>query len=539
MTKVRIMFSLFGGKPDHPLFDLNETRRLIGELPQDDQRKALEDITFWLDSIKTTKGFHPEVRGAIILLLDETALPLYVELLHQFLSVPHLQDFKGVHQWQVIHAYAKALAEAYAASVEEYRVTETRGVVMQEQMPLFCVRWARAIAEQLKLELMRYLDIEAAVWQQVAACQRFIEAEQIAESMVLAYAGHVIHTSPQRELLRALVLYVAAPDELAPDQIEVSYRIGGRLCSFFDLKTTADADCPYSLDIAAGVAPQRATGTATADTRYFGAVRGLPAVVKIEKQNEEDPVWQERRFGSEFTPGGKLTVLKHLMTWWAAQPPLRHQDHRGIDTTVEVVHGFRLVSHLVTRVELAASGATDEQASKIALAAEEEIDYTAEVWTVTDISLDEIGIKLPQSAGVWIKIGDLCGIRTQNNPLWWVGAIRRIHTDAQNYVHLVVAVVAKKPLSVWLRALGKGAEKASNWETSSGSFQYTYLPAILLPDAQNGYRNATMLMESGAFVEGNFYQVMMGEQSRDIKLTRLIAEGEDYERVGFDWVGQT
>ena len=115
------MFSLFEGKPDHPLFDLEEARRLISELPEDDHRKALEDITFWLDSIKTTKGFHPEVRAAIILLLDETALPLHTELLHQYLSAPHLQDFKGVHQWQGIHAYAKALAEAYAASVEEYR----------------------------------------------------------------------------------------------------------------------------------------------------------------------------------------------------------------------------------------------------------------------------------------------------------------------------------------------------------------------------------------------------------------------------------
>jgi hypothetical protein len=517
---------------------MNETRRLIPELPQDDHRKALEDITFWLDSIKSTKGFHPEVRAAIILLLDETALPLYIELLHQFLSAPHLQDFKGVHQWQAIHAYAKALAEAYAASVEEYRVTDNKSLVMREQMPLFCVRWARTIAEQLKLELMRYLDTEPAVWGQVAACQRFIEAEQIAESMVIAYPGNVIHTSPQRELLRALMLYVAAPDELAPDQIEVSYRIGGRLCSFFDLKTAADADCPYCLDIAAGAAPHRAIGTATADTRYFGAVRGLAAVEKIEKQNEEDPVWQERRFGSEFTPGGKLTVLKHLLTWWAAQPPLRHQDHRGINTTVEVIHGFRLVSQLVTRVELGSSGATDEQASQIALAAEEEIDYTTEVWSVTDISLDEIGIKLPQSAGAWIKVGDLCGIRTQNNPLWWVGAIRRIHTDAQNNVHLVVAIVAKKPLSIWLRALGKGAEKASNWETSSGSFQYTYLPAIMLPDAQNSYQNATLLMESGAFVPGNFYQALMGEKSRDIKLTRLIAEGEDYEQVGCEWVGQ-
>lgn len=531
------MFSLFEGRPDHPLFDLAEARRLISELPDDDQRKALEDITFWLDSIKTAKGFHPELRIAIILLLDETALPIYSELLRQFLSAPHLQDFKGVHQWQGIHAYARALAEAYAASVEECRAGDKKTFELRQQMPLVCVRWARAIAEQLKLELMRYLEIEPAVWQQIAACQRFIESEQIAESMVLAYPGHVIHVSPQRELLRALMLFVAAPEELAPDQIEVSYRIAGRLCSFFDLKAAADADCPYCLDIAAGTAPRRANGAATPDMRCFGAVRALAAVEKIEKQNEEDPVWQERRFGSEFTPGGKLTVLKHLMTWWAAQPPLRHQDHRAINTTIDVVHGFRLVSQLVTRIELDSSADPDGQ-TRIGLAADEKIEYTAESWTVTDISLDEIGIRLPRSAGAWVKVGDLCGIKTQNNPLWWVGAIRRIHTDAENHVHLVVGIVAKKPLSIWLRALGKGAEKASNWETSSGSFQYTYLPAIMLPDAQNSYRSATMLMESGAFVPGNYYQALMGEKSSDLKLTRLIAEGEDYEQVALEWAGQ-
>jgi len=530
------MFSMFEGKPDHPLFDLEETRRLIAELPEDNQNKALEDITFWLDSIKTTKGFHPEVRAAIILLLDETALALHNELLNQYLSAPHLQDFKGVHQWQGIHAYAKALAEAYAASVEEYRTAKNKPFEFKQQLPLFCVRWARAIGDQMKLELMRYLDIDHSVWRQMGECQRFVEAEQIAESMVLVYSGNVIHVSPQRELLRALLLYIAAPEELAPDQIEVSYRIAGRLCSFFDLKNEAGADCPYRFDLAAGDAPHRVDGTATPDTRYFGAVRALPAVEKIEKQNEDDPVWQERRFGSEFTPAGKLTVLKHLITWWAQQPPLRHQDHRGINTTVDVIHGFRLVSQMVTRIELVISADSSEQARKIGLAEDEEIDYTAEIWTVTDISLDEIGIKLAKTAGAWVKVGDLCGIKTPNNPLWWVGSIRRIHTDAENTVHLVIAIVAKKPLSIWLRALGKGAEKASNWETSSGSFDYTYLPAILLPDSHNSFLNATMLMETGAFVPGNFYQALMGEKSREIKLTRLLAEGEDYEQVGFEWL---
>ena len=530
------MFSLFEGKPDHPLFDLEETRRLIAELP-DDGYKALEDITFWLDSIKTTRGFRPEARAGIILLLDETALPLYTELLHQYLSAPHLQDFKGVHLWQGIHAFARALAEACGASIEEYRTAKNKSLELKQKLPLLCVRWARAIGEQMKLELMRYVDIEPRVWQQMAACQRFVEAEQIAENMVLPYEGHVIHISPQRELLHALLLYIAGPDELAPDQIEVSYRIAGRMVSFFDLKNTADADCPYQFNLAAGDSPRRADGTAAPDMRYFGGVRALPAVEKIEKQNEDDPVWQERRFGSEFTPSGKLTVLKHLLTWWAPQPPLRHQDHRGINTRVDVIHGFKLISQMVTRIELVASDESGERSGKIGLTRDEEVDYSAESWTVTDISLDEIGLRLAKSEGAWVKIGDLCGIKTQNNPLWWVGTISRIHTDTENTVHLVIGIIARKPLSIWLRALGKGAEKASNWETSSGSFEYTYLPAILLPDAQNSYLHATLLLETGAFVPGNEYQALMGEKSREVKLTKLLAEGEDYEQVAFEWVG--
>jgi hypothetical protein len=330
------------------------------------------------------------------------------------------------------------------------------------------------------------------------------------------------------------MLYVAAPDELAPDQIEVAWRIAGRLCSFFDLKPAADADTPYRFDLAAPAAPQRAQGGTAPEQRCFGGVRAVAAVAKIEKQNEDDPVWQERRFGSEFTPGGKLTVLKHLIVWWAAQPPLRHQDHRGIATSIEVIHGFRLISQVVTRIELLAEDR--EQAGNMVLAADEKIEYTPEVWQVGDISVSEIGIPLAKSAGNWVKVGDLCGIRTQNNPAWWVGAILRVHTDATDNVHLDIAIIAKKPLAIWLRALGKGAEKASNWETSSGSFQYTYLPAILLPGAQNGLADATLLLESGAFVAGNHYQALMGEQSRDLKLTRLLSEGEDYEQIALEWV---
>lgn len=540
------MFKLFGEKPDHPMYDLGEAERLLSELPEDEPRKALDDVTFWLESIRDATGFSSSLRADIVMLVDERTQQLYTEQLHLYLAAPHLQDFQGLHLWQGIHAYAAALAGAYAANVREYHGIGKKPEDLQERMALLCVRLMRAAGEQMKLELMRYIDVQPAVWQLLGEGYRIAEAEQVAATMVHAYPGHVIHTSPQRELLRALVMASSSPETLAADQIEVASRIAGRLESFFDLAAEPGADRPWRFDLDAPVPPQHAAGgpPPVPGTRWFGAVRARPAVEKIIDQNESDPVWQERRFGSEFTPAGKLTVLKHLRTYWSQEPPHRHQERRGISAVLDVTHGFRVVSQLVTRIDLdtRASLDDDEEAAareraKIRLAAAGEVEYTTETWTVSDASADGIGATLGKSSGPWVKIGDLCGLKPQNGQLWWVAAIRRLHTDDKGAVHVGLDVLAKKPLSVWLRALGKGAEKASNWETSSGSFEYTYLPAILLPDAQNSYKHATMLMESGRYVNGNIYQVMMGEKSRDIKLASLIAEGEDYEQVGFEWLG--
>jgi hypothetical protein len=170
------------------------------------------------------------------------------------------------------------------------------------------------------------------------------------------------------------------------------------------------------------------------------------------------------------------------------------------------------------------------------LAATADIEYTTEVWNISDMSASGFGAVLAGNQGGWVKIGDLCAFRPQNGQQWWVGMLRRLHTDATGKVHVGMELLAKRPASVWLRVIGKGAERASNWETSSGSFAYDYIPVILLPDEQNAYLHATMLMESGRFVADAIYQMMTGDKSRDIKLTRLLAEGEDYEQAAFEWL---
>lgn len=542
------MFSLHGifeGKPDHPMSDVKEAQKLLADLPKNNAFKALDEVASWLTSVKDASGFRPETRAEIIMLLDETGQPLYANLLREYLGAPHLQDFQGLRQWQGMHDFVQALAEAHAVCVSEYRQTEKKPWYVRENLPIICVRLLRAVAERMKLRMLRYMEVEQSAWSQLHDCYSFAEASQIADSMVYAYPRQNVHTSPQRELLRAVMLYISSPGTLAPDQIEVSYRIAGRLVSSFDFKAEPDPDCAYFIDLSRSAPPGEADDKlqATPSMRFFGAAKAIPKLESIIEQNEHSLIQREQRFGNEFTPAGKLTVLKHLQIYWSKDHPHRHQERRGISATVEVVHSFRTISQLVTRIDLGSvvnlsekDAASLKERSKINLVETDELQYSTETWTVSDASVNGIGGIVPKTAGAWVKIGALCGLKSQNSALWWVGMIRRLHTDTQNTVHVGIEILAKKPLSVWLRALGKGAEKTSNWETSSGSFEYDYLPVILLPDAYNSYVNATMLMEPGSYAPDNVFEMMMGEKSRDIKLASLLAEGEDYEQVSFQWL---
>jgi hypothetical protein len=141
------------------------------------------------------------------MLFDEAGQSLYTGLLHLYLGAPHLQDFRGKHLWQGLHGFAQVLSEAYAVCVDQYRQTEKKSFDHKELMLVICVRLLRAVAEQMKLQLMHYADIQQTVWDRLCSCYNFAEAGQLADSQ-------------QRELLRALMLYESSPGTLAPDQIE-------------------------------------------------------------------------------------------------------------------------------------------------------------------------------------------------------------------------------------------------------------------------------------------------------------------------------
>jgi len=341
-----------------------------------------------------------------------------------------------------------------------------------------------------------------------------------------------------------LVLHISSPTTLAQDQIEACFRIAARLAGFFDFRQAPDPDCPYFFDMSKPGAPEHVDDKlqATETMRFFGAVNALPKVEEIIHQNEQSMIDHGRSLRDESTPNGKFTVLKHLQIYWGTKKRFRQQDRQRVSGTIEVAHGFETIARLVKCVELSKiANLSEEDAAMLKKKSEmalikEGVYYAPETWPILNISNNGVGGLIPKAAGDWVKVGSLCGVKTNDNRLWGVGMLRRIQIETRGEARMGIKLFAQRPLSVWLRSLGKGADKSSNWESSSGSFVYTYLPVMLLPDAQNLFVHATMLMKSGSYAADSIYEMMMGERSANIKLTGLLEEGEDYEQVSFEWL---
>ena len=53
---------LFGSRPDHPLADPKEAKRLLEALPANDPVKSLDELMHWMESVAAAEGFKPEAR---------------------------------------------------------------------------------------------------------------------------------------------------------------------------------------------------------------------------------------------------------------------------------------------------------------------------------------------------------------------------------------------------------------------------------------------------------------------------------------------
>ncbi len=524
------------------MYDVGEARRLIADLPAD-QGKAFEEVSSWLETVTAAEGYAPDDRIGVVKLLDETGQQYESIILENFLRQAGLKEHDRLKSWQALAGFWEHLSAAYRRCLLDI-AQHGASAAAHPQHALLVTRALRALANEAKVLHFRYLPVRPRIWQELAELYGVSENARHADEALKAYATDVVLTGPRREFLRAMMLEAAAPESEQSVAVELSARIIARFASAFILEAKPGPGLNFCVDLARPGHPVHASPKipASASLRYFGAGQARASLQEIIEGYVARPEETDRRFGEEYTIGDKLMVMKRLLLYWGEAPPQRRGPRVKIDAKVKVSRGFEAVAELATRIEF--SGMAEmtpdqrlkvKQQTGIALQAQEATAVITE-WVERDGSAWGIGVDIPRQDEPWAKIGTLCALQAPGQKLWWVGEIRRMYRDPLDRPHAGIEVLAKKPLSVYLRGVGEGAQRAENWQTSSGSFQFTYLNAILLGENAAAATRREILLKRDGFSAGTLYEVMMGDQSPYVRLEELLERGEDYDRVRVTWL---
>lgn len=529
-------------KPDHPMSSLREAEKLLAELPENSPGKALEEIVTWIESVSATPGYKPELRAAILRLLEDTGLRFEETVLNQYLAEARIHDHRSRDRCQKSLAFRAALSEAYLASlVDDFGAeSETRSANEEDLIGVLC-RGMRSTAMQEKVRHLNYQGVDNEIWGRLYRYYRVAEKVKIEKRSAKPYKAEQNPTTPQQELLRPLLLEIGALESLAPEHVELASRMVARIASTFTVANAPSAAHPYCIDLAQPVAPfqygDAPPGTPTA--RYFGPGTAIDRLKEMLDREAANPLPGDRKEGQEFSRWDIVRVLKHLLLYWGPDRPFRLNKRTRAQGKIYVLHSLDAIRRVVIQVgtdQFAAIEATyAERGQQLSLVAEE-LDVAPEVWTEKDVSDNGVGVEVPMKHGEWVKIGRMCAVKRADADYWWVGVIRRLDARAGS-VTAGIEILSKNPSSMWLKLVGKEGQFASTWATSTGSHRYDYINSVMLESERDAATlGSTLAIDPKEYVADMVCEALIGEKSRLIKLGAQRDSGDDFVIITFSWM---
>jgi hypothetical protein len=490
-----------GGKPDHPLADPKEARRLLEALPANDNVKSLDELTHWMDSVVTAEGFKPEARVQLVLMLDDAAQPRVRKLSKDYFASARPSRFQENRLWTALHGFWRQAGHSYARCIDQF-VQNAKGIeTAKAQLPLLLVRCLRSFAQEIKWMHLRYGPVDLASWGIFNSVFAYAEARQLGQAKVAVYPGVAGESTPQLEFLKGALFSVSAPDGLLPRQVDLAERVIGGLAPRFVIGNAPAPAFVFWTDLAQAMTPLRAARAPQArpGLRCFGAGAALIEVHEYAEQvMVGGPLPPElAQAGAE--PHVALEVLRHLHTYWAPQAPERKTQRHAVKSRLSVTYGYEGV--------VGALGGGDS------------LDFDnkgTESWIVENVSAGGFGAVVPQLKGDWLRVGALLALQPEGGSNWVLGVVRRVNRTAGQQARVGIETLSKTPL---LSSFSVSGVKAVSEQ------------GVLLRDG--GAAETRIVLKPGVFAPAQNLEVAQGERHH-VFIPQVIAErGEDYEIARF------
>jgi hypothetical protein len=499
-----MILNLFSSRPDHPLADPRELKRVIAELPLDNAFKAVDEVSGWFESLQHADDFRLDHYFEVVQQLDEAAQVSLRRLARDYLHSPRISKTEERRLWGINSAYWAEIAGLYAHCLARAAANpkEKGSELLKPLLPLAAARLLAARVTQLKWVEYRYGPANSDLWRALGQDYLAAETARYAQKPLQLYPNQPGVTSVAQQYLQALVFHSSSMDSLVPREIELADRLIEHFLSGFVFSEDCRPDSVYWVDAASGSPPARLAkqpGQVTPTLRFFSPGTATQALNELIRTVERGDVPDTLNLGGQYPAKVVLPVLRHLAMYWAAQPPLREHQRHVVKTRIAVLNGFD-DSFTVFAGEVARLGK----------------ERNAESWVVENVSLGGFGAGVDDLRGDWLKVGALLSMQPEGGDNWVLGAVRRYSKDSDAHA------------SVGIQSLSRQAQSVELRPRTSGMSAMSAIPGVWLREG-NAPGEARLVLPPASFDLRESLE--FSHDGRNYLLTpiELESSGSDYE----------
>jgi len=438
-----MILNLFASRPDHPLGDAKELKRVLVELPLDNAFKAVDEVYGWFESLMSADDFRVDHLFDVVRQLDEAAQPHIRRLARDYVHSPRLSKSEERRLWTMCYNYNGEVSGLYATCIDRAKKNpkDKGSEALKPLLPLAATRLMAARATQLKWVEYRYGPIGEDLWRGLGQPYLAAEVAGYVQKPVQTYPAQPVLSTVEQHYLQALIFYSSSMDSLMPLEIELADRLIAHFRSGFVFTNTCLPESVYWVDAASGMPPARLARLPeqlSPALRFFSPGSAPKALNELISHVERGDVPPDINLGGDYPAKVLLPVLRHLAVNWAAEPPQREHARHAVKTRIAVLHGFD-DSFTVFAGDVARMGK----------------ERAAESWVVENVSLGGFGASVDDRGGM-LKIGTLLSMQPEGGENWVLGVVRRYNINSEANSSVGIQALSRHARSVELRPRTSG-----------------------------------------------------------------------------------
>jgi hypothetical protein len=469
-----------------------------------------------------THAFTPGRRAVVLLRLHEASRLYWGELAARYLlskGKPAEGRDGDPNVLRALFDTASEFVTGFGISIDDAAHSKW----VQANLGALAARKMRWLGRRLALAHMLRLPSVSAIWEALHRLHGFADDRNAARQPLPLYEGSNHPSSARQEYVRAALLELAGPQSLSPREIELAYRIAGRIAAKVRLERQPGAG--------------RHPLPGGAQTRLYVDAQNALSGLEAEQQAQGNPKAADPRYGGDFTVRERAAMVRHLLQHWGVAPPRRRAQRVALSASAEILYTFDSIARALPSAEQEApAGAAGgmsivDQTGKLqreALAR----PSAAFAARVIDASSGGLGLAV-QGAPAWLKHGTLVAVRLERNPEWALATVRRIFAPAEKERRIGLQILSAHPRRFTFQGgdLNTVWEEAARQEVRSSE---TSRHGILLNPEGFARPSGELLLPAGAAARNKCLDVRSRGALRQVQLTRMDDDGAQYERCSYE-----